>query len=509
MIDMWNSNFGEAVAKWLASWSAELNVPSSNPAGGNSFKSLVGEQKVTLQDSLPHHVCGPCLAKLDEVVDFMDVSQATQSKLKNQLRECTTETIVQVNEDKLYELIQDVKVELEESDRQYMDDLNDEDYGPHSTKRQRRKAGRGLRARGANPRGQSGKQPKKVKSKDAAHVAGDTHEQALENTAPLSTPVKAEEWMENNSRQEAAAEACVQGRLRDTVNPLSSCDKLDNSMKTSVRCSLCKSSFSQVEHLASHSLEAHQVAEPSYLCPQCPQIFSKISSLKNHQRRKHQESLQTCPQCNKLYPAHYLWTRHMLVHTNSRPFSCDKCEKKFKSKAELINHQRIHRPSEERYTHCCEVCGKRFTQKANLDSHLRLHTGNRPFSCEFCGKCFSQRGNLEEHRRIHTGEKPFVCATCGVSYSRQGQLAMHRRQHTGEKPHKCQYCEKEFLRREVLKKHEHMHTDTRPYKCSIVRSLSGTKARGRCMSGSTLESVRLSVSFVDEVSVNPATCGNI
>lgn len=36
---------------------------------------------------------------------------------------------MQVNEDKLYELIQDVKVELEESESQFIDDLNDEDYG--------------------------------------------------------------------------------------------------------------------------------------------------------------------------------------------------------------------------------------------------------------------------------------------------------------------------------------------------------------------------------------------
>ncbi|XP_063880944.1 zinc finger protein ZFMSA12A-like isoform X1 [Scylla paramamosain] len=421
---------------------------------------------VALQDSLPHHVCGPCLAKLDEVVDFVDMSQATQSKLNSQLRECTTESSVEVNEDKLYELIQDVKVELEESESQFIDDLNDEDYGSHTNRRQRRKATRGVRGQGVISRaGASGKQARKVRSKDATQGVANTKNQTPENIAPANTQMK-EKWMDSHPRKEVAAETCVEGSMQEPANPLSSCDRLSNSVKNTVRCSLCKSSFSQVDHLTSHSLEAHQLSDPSYLCPQCPQIFNKISSLKNHQRRKHQDSLQTCPQCNKLYPTHYLWTRHMLVHTNSRPFSCDKCEKKFKSKAELINHKRIHRPSEERYTHCCEVCGKRFTQKANLESHLRLHSGNRPFSCEFCGKCFSQRGNMEEHRRIHTGEKPFVCDVCGVSYSRQGQLAMHRRQHSGEKPHKCQYCEKEFLRREVLKKHEHMHTDTRPYKCS-------------------------------------------
>lgn len=421
---------------------------------------------VSVQDSLPQQVCGPCVAKLDEVVDFVDSSHTTQSKLKSQLKECPTESSnVQVNEEKLYELIQDVKVELEESQSQFVDDLKDEDYAPHTSRQQRRKAARGRR-RVAAPRGPSSRPPKKVRSKDVKPGMNCVEGRGTENTVPSNTPVKAEEWMENHMRKEEVAEAHMDGSFHGTGNPRASCDKLVNTVKSAVRCSLCKSSFTHFEQLSAHSQEAHQLSEPSYMCPQCPLIFSKATSLRTHQRRKHQDSLQACPQCNKLYPAHYLWTRHMLVHTNSRPFSCDECDKKFKSKAEMFNHKRIHRPSEERYTHCCEVCGKRFTQKANLDSHLRLHTGNRPFSCEFCGKCFSQRGNMEEHRRIHTGEKPFVCDLCGVSYSRQGQLSMHRRQHSGEKPHKCQYCEKEFLRREVLKKHEHMHTDTRPYKCS-------------------------------------------
>ncbi|XP_071513000.1 uncharacterized protein [Panulirus ornatus] len=396
--------------------------------------------KVNPRDALPHQICGPCVAKLDEVVDFMDTSLATQNKLKSQLKESSSDSSVRINEDHLYELIQDVKVELEETDSQFVDDCNDEDYGPHTSRHQRSRT-RGLRRRCITAsKGITMKQLENQKNKlllqgtDSRDVIRDNKEDCSERPSAVAS-VKREERMENT-------------------------------VKSAVRCSICKATFNHLEQLTSHSLDIHQLPEPRYMCPQCPRTFHKITSMNNHQRRKHQDSLQGCPKCKKLYPVHYLWRRHMLVHTNTRPFSCDECDKKFKSKAELYSHKKTHRPSEERYTHCCEVCGKRFTQKANLESHLRLHTGSRPFSCEFCGKCFSQRGNMEEHRRIHTGEKPFVCDICGVSYSRQGQLAMHRRKHSGEKPHKCQYCEKEFLRREVLRKHEHMHTDTRPYKCS-------------------------------------------
>lgn len=47
---------------------------------------LSGTLQVSVQDSLPQQVCGPCVAKLDEVVDFVDSSHTTQSKLKSQLK---------------------------------------------------------------------------------------------------------------------------------------------------------------------------------------------------------------------------------------------------------------------------------------------------------------------------------------------------------------------------------------------------------------------------------------
>ncbi|XP_042876300.1 zinc finger protein 79-like isoform X2 [Penaeus japonicus] len=410
---------------------------------------------VNIKDALPQQVCGPCIAKLDEVVDFMDASQATQIKLRNQLKDSSLDNSVRIHEDQLYELIQDVKVELEEADEHFVDDLvGDEDYGPHGSRRRATRL-RSLRGRNAAIKTTGKRVGRPKRSKTVVDIGANGEASVIQ--------LQQKEVAGEETRK---AETLTPFDYGDSLIEEADSPSVPEEMKCAVRCSVCKASFDQLEQLSSHSLEAHQLAAPRYMCPQCPRTFPKVTSMTNHQRRKHQDTLQGCPKCRKLYPAHYLWTRHMLVHSNTRPFSCDECDKKFKSKPELINHKKVHRPSEERYTHCCEVCGKRFTQKANLESHLRLHTGNRPFSCEFCGKCFSQRGNMEEHRRIHTGEKPFVCDICGVSYSRQGQLAMHRRKHNGEKPHKCQYCEKEFLRREVLRKHEHMHTDTRPYKCS-------------------------------------------
>ncbi|KAG0726857.1 Tigger transposable element-derived protein 7 [Chionoecetes opilio] len=72
----------EAVAEWLASWSAELNVPSLNPAGGNSFKSLVGEQKLTL-DNLRKYDLKSGIFNLSR--SWKDVSASTLSNGWNRL----------------------------------------------------------------------------------------------------------------------------------------------------------------------------------------------------------------------------------------------------------------------------------------------------------------------------------------------------------------------------------------------------------------------------------------
>ncbi|XP_034727542.1 B-cell CLL/lymphoma 6 member B protein-like isoform X2 [Etheostoma cragini] len=123
--------------------------------------------------------------------------------------------------------------------------------------------------------------------------------------------------------------------------------------------------------------------------------------------------------------------RHQMIHTNTKPYSCSTCGKRFGHISILNTHKRIH-TGEKPYP--CNTCGKRFSRTSTLNTHLIVHTGEKPYSCNMCGKRFSRTKLLNSHLRVHTGEKPYSCKMCGERFSWTSQLKRHTVTHTSEKP---------------------------------------------------------------------------
>ena len=145
------------------------------------------------------------------------------------------------------------------------------------------------------------------------------------------------------------------------------------------------------------------------------------------------------------------------VAVPERPFSCDQCGKKFKTRHCVNIHLRSHGIGG--YSWCCEECGKTFNQISAYHVHLKVHSNIREFACEDCGMTFKLKHSLKKHQLVHKPEFGHTCDYCGkkfkastklkltthrfklfVSLQRSDNLINHRRRHTGEHPYKCDRC---------------------------------------------------------------------
>lgn len=96
----------------------------------------------------------------------------------------------------------------------------------------------------------------------------------------------------------------------------------------------------------------------------------------------------------------------------------------FKNKYNLKTHQETH--TGEKSVRCTE-CGKTYSRKSVLIKHMEEHTGvfSKIFSCDFCDRIFRSSYNMQNHRRTHTGEKPYRCNVCEYDVTTKSQLDRH------------------------------------------------------------------------------------
>lgn len=231
-------------------------------------------------------------------------------------------------------------------------------------------------------------------------------------------------------------------------------------------CEICNKKFFSCNDLRKH-IRIHTDERP-YSCNECGQAFRQAGSLKNHIACKHSPGLQSetifiCHFCKKVFPLKDRLKLHLRTHTGDKPYECDRCKKRFARGSQLSQHMLTH-TGYKPYT--CLICQSSFTCSANLKFHMNRHMEIRNFVCDICGKCFFRRDALKKHVNCyHNNVKAFHCHICKKNL--KGHLPQHMRIHRQDKPHGCAHCGARFTQKSQLTVHQRTHSGERPYRCQI------------------------------------------
>lgn len=242
-------------------------------------------------------------------------------------------------------------------------------------------------------------------------------------------------------------------------------------------------------------------------------IPSDASTLEGQpETEQKQKTVYRCGHCQMVIFTRPTLFRHLIKHTNTRPFQCEECLKSFHDKADLLHHYKTHtKPvqcrtcmssfskylylqnhllkgcpimaNDSRFTvlsdlRCqCNICQKILKSKANILRHLRVHafqerkkssgqaTSDTNVTVEVLYSTESEglSQNVEDHFQCLLNSVGYRCLICGQEFRFKSFIITHVRMHLNQRPYKCQDCPKSFYARHLLKKHQQNHT--KPYKC--------------------------------------------
>ena len=227
------------------------------------------------------------------------------------------------------------------------------------------------------------------------------------------------------------------------------------------KCSFCDKKF-----WVKSSHRTHELGHKGEL-PQCKVCGGRYVSLQHHMLIHSTDWYKhVCSVCMRAFRRAGHLKRHMILHTDERPYTCWDCGRTFWCVNNLKSHIRGVHTVEEK-NHVCSVFGKMFTRHSILNTHIRTtHTDQKFFQRETCGKYYKMKVALERHQTIHSSEKRFPCSTCGKCFRVDTALRRHKLIHTGEQPYECSVCKMRFNEFNSMKRHMLIHTGEKPYSCN-------------------------------------------
>ncbi|KAK9886427.1 hypothetical protein WA026_016707 [Henosepilachna vigintioctopunctata] len=246
-----------------------------------------------------------------------------------------------------------------------------------------------------------------------------------------------------------------------------------------IKCKICDVLFVNDQMKLEHVLKEHNVnLNAENICQYC---YKNSSSLEEHQDHlveihsdeifKREKRSYSCEVCLKLFRyvkdvIEHCVKEHEMDSKLVKPFLCDKCDTRFTSSANMIQHKQYH---EGTRSHICSFCGKSYITKSDLTVHEYTHLNKRNYKCEICDRAFNTNKNLRSHKLVvHTDSSlwKYHCNMCDKRFPLKSGFDQHTRRHTGDKRFQCLICPKSFISSSELRKHMTFHSNVKAFKCS-------------------------------------------
>ncbi|XP_055371589.1 oocyte zinc finger protein XlCOF20-like isoform X2 [Condylostylus longicornis] len=227
-------------------------------------------------------------------------------------------------------------------------------------------------------------------------------------------------------KEERQSLSCSE-EFNDKCNLIKNVDITDLKASDGLICEQCGRKFARKNTLESHYEIAHNPNRKLFPCSECEKSFTTSEGLMAHNRHYHTKELPyicKVENCNKRYASQKGLKYHQAKHSNTT-FSCSECNKQYSHKNKLQIHFKRHHSVGKTY-HCVQ-CDKSFYGSYFLKKHMVCHTNERPFLCDQCPASFPRQKALIAHKKIHSGKRDEICKLCGQAFNLYEGLYQHMR----------------------------------------------------------------------------------